>query len=132
MHSSSSPFVLHARPSHPSWLDYCNYTWRSVQVTELFSKTPVTSSLFGLNIGDAFQLRKVAANILNKQSQTVDNGWSSSLGVGIGKQLIVMNRFVTKDCTFSKLIYYLPSTTKITAMLWNEVCPGRYQSPLLQ
>jgi hypothetical protein len=26
----------------------------------------------------------VAANILNKQSQTADKGWSSSLGVGHG------------------------------------------------
>ena len=27
---------------------------------------------------------RVAANILNKQSQTADEGWSSSLGVGQG------------------------------------------------
>jgi len=27
---------------------------------------------------------RVAANILNKQLQTADNGWSSSLGVGRG------------------------------------------------
>jgi hypothetical protein len=32
--------------------------------------------------GDALQVWRVAANILNKQSQTVDKGWSSSLGVG--------------------------------------------------
>jgi hypothetical protein len=25
-----------ARPSHPSRLDYCNYTWRRVQITKLF------------------------------------------------------------------------------------------------
>jgi hypothetical protein len=28
--------------------------------------------------------RRVAANILNKQSRTADKGWSSSLGVGRG------------------------------------------------
>jgi hypothetical protein len=33
---------------------------------------------------DSFQIRRVAANILNKQSRTADKGWSSSLGVGRG------------------------------------------------
>jgi hypothetical protein len=27
-----APFVLHALPSHPLWLDHSNYTWRRVQV----------------------------------------------------------------------------------------------------
>jgi hypothetical protein len=34
--------------------------------------------------GDALQVWRVAANILNKQSRTADKGWSSSLGVGRG------------------------------------------------
>jgi hypothetical protein len=34
--------------------------------------------------GDALQVRTVAANILNKQSRTADEGWFSSLGVGRG------------------------------------------------
>jgi hypothetical protein len=34
--------------------------------------------------GDALQLWRAAANILNKQSRTADKGWSSSLGVGRG------------------------------------------------
>jgi hypothetical protein len=34
--------------------------------------------------GDALQVWRVAANILNKQLQAVDKGWSSSLGVGRG------------------------------------------------
>ena len=29
-------------------------------------------------------IRRVAANILNKQSRTDDEGWSSILGVGLG------------------------------------------------
>jgi hypothetical protein len=33
--SSSSPFVLYARPSHPPRLDYSNYTLRRVQITKL-------------------------------------------------------------------------------------------------
>jgi hypothetical protein len=33
---------------------------------------------------DSFQIRRVAANILNKQSRTTDKGWSFSLGVGRG------------------------------------------------
>jgi hypothetical protein len=32
--------------------------------------------------GDGLQIWRLAANILNKQSQTADSGWSSSLGVG--------------------------------------------------
>jgi hypothetical protein len=34
--------------------------------------------------GDALQVWRVAANILNKQSRTADKEWSSSLGVGRG------------------------------------------------
>jgi hypothetical protein len=34
--------------------------------------------------GDGLQILRVAANIVNKQSQTADSGWSSSLGVGRG------------------------------------------------
>jgi len=30
-------------------------------------------------------IRRVAVNILNKQSRTTDKGWSSSFGVGRGK-----------------------------------------------
>jgi hypothetical protein len=33
--SSSPPFVLLARPSHPPRLDYSNYTWRRVQITKI-------------------------------------------------------------------------------------------------
>jgi hypothetical protein len=33
---------------------------------------------------NGLQLRRVAANILNKQSRTADKGWSSSLVVGRG------------------------------------------------
>jgi hypothetical protein len=34
--------------------------------------------------GEGLQIRRVAANILNKQSRTADKGWPSSLGVGRG------------------------------------------------
>jgi hypothetical protein len=33
---------------------------------------------------DALEVWRVGANILNKQSRTVEKGWSSSLGVGRG------------------------------------------------
>jgi len=32
--------------------------------------------------GDGLQMWRVAASIVNKQSQTADKGWSSSSGVG--------------------------------------------------
>jgi hypothetical protein len=34
--------------------------------------------------GENLWMWRVAANILNKQLQTADKGWSSSLGVGCG------------------------------------------------
>jgi hypothetical protein len=34
--------------------------------------------------GDALQVWRVAANILNKQTQIADTAWSSSSGVGSG------------------------------------------------
>jgi hypothetical protein len=34
--------------------------------------------------GDGLQIRRVAANILNKQSRTADMGWSSSFRLGGG------------------------------------------------
>jgi hypothetical protein len=34
--------------------------------------------------GDGLQIWRVATNILNKQSRTADNGWSSSLMSGMG------------------------------------------------
>jgi hypothetical protein len=34
--------------------------------------------------GDGFQIWRVAADVLNKQSRTADSGWSFSLGVWWG------------------------------------------------
>jgi len=47
---------------------------------------PVTTAwrVLGLRMGERPPIRRVAANILNKQSRTADTGWSSSLGVGRG------------------------------------------------
>jgi hypothetical protein len=41
------------------------------------------STQHGADTETAFRQR-AAANILNKQSQTADKGWSSSMGVGRG------------------------------------------------
>ena len=47
---------------------------------------PVTTAwrVLRLRMGERPPVRRVAANILNKQSQTANKGWSSSLGVGRG------------------------------------------------
>jgi hypothetical protein len=37
-----------------------------------------------VDAADGLQILTVAANILNNQSRTADNVWSSSLGVGLG------------------------------------------------
>ena len=47
---------------------------------------PVTTALHVLRLRMEEQppIWRVAVNILNKQSRTADEGWSSSLGVGRG------------------------------------------------
>jgi hypothetical protein len=51
---------------------------------------------------EGLRIWKVAANLLNKQSETADKGWSSSLGVGRGLQLPAVEKqcvtcYVKKD-----------------------------------
>jgi hypothetical protein len=45
---------------------------------------PCHHSMARPQVGDGLQIWKVAANLLNKQSWTVNKEWSSSLGVGRG------------------------------------------------
>jgi hypothetical protein len=47
---------------------------------------PVTTAwrVLGLRMEERLPAMQVAANILNKQLRTNDNGWPSSLGVGRG------------------------------------------------
>jgi hypothetical protein len=40
------------------------------------------------------QQRRVAANIMNKQSRTVDKGWSSNLKVGHGANNLHRKKFL--------------------------------------
>jgi hypothetical protein len=48
---------------------------------------------------DSIQIWRVDANILNKQSQTANKGWSYSLGVGrAAKNVSLFKKFITK-CT---------------------------------
>jgi hypothetical protein len=50
--------------------------------------------------GDGFQTLRIAVNILKKQSQTANMGWSSSLGLGKGlKDPHHKNQLVTKCYT---------------------------------
>ena len=53
---------------------------------DVISEVPVTTErrVLRLRIEERPPLWRVAANILNKQSQTADKGWSSSFGVGQG------------------------------------------------
>ena len=54
-----------------------NYTMQWVPVTTVWR-------VLRFRIEERPPIRRVAANILNKRSRTVDKGWSSSLGVGRG------------------------------------------------
>jgi hypothetical protein len=48
------------------------------------SLVTTASASSGCGWRESVQIRRIAANILNKQSRTADNGWSSRLGVGRG------------------------------------------------
>jgi hypothetical protein len=50
----------------------------------IFSTNMIAGTHTGCGWRNGLQLSRVAANILNKQTQTNDKGWSSSLGAGRG------------------------------------------------
>jgi hypothetical protein len=64
------PYIFYCRTKlcHVRWVP-CHYGMARPQVEDG---------------GDALQVRRVAANILNKQLRAADKGWSSSLGIGRG------------------------------------------------
>jgi hypothetical protein len=47
---------------------------------------------------EVLQIRRVAKNVLNKQSRTADNGWFSSLGLGVGLTTLSVNIFIVTKC----------------------------------
>jgi hypothetical protein len=49
MHSSDPHSCYMSSPSHPSWLDYSNYTWRRVQVMKLLQSLPYTIWSYGIS-----------------------------------------------------------------------------------
>jgi len=55
-------------------------------LSTVYKWVPVTTAwrVLRLRMEERPPIRRVAANILNKQSRTADEGWSSSLGVGRG------------------------------------------------
>jgi len=64
--------------------------------------------------GDGLQIWRVAMNILNKQLQRADKGWSYKLGVGIpmtlvGLMKISLNETYSKVCIGINLSDALPS-----------------------
>ena len=56
------------------------------QVLSVYKWFPVNTAwrVLRLRIEERPPIRRVVANILNKQSRPADEGWSSSLGVGRG------------------------------------------------
>jgi hypothetical protein len=64
--SSSEPFRIYL--FHVKWVP-CHHCMAPPQVADE---------------GDGLQIWRAAANVLNKQSRTVDKGWSSSLTIGRG------------------------------------------------
>jgi hypothetical protein len=72
----SLPFVLTTVNSEQTFIEYHHREMARFQVADG---------------GAGLQLWRIAANILNKQLQTADNGWFSHLG-GLGHQLMTPRR----------------------------------------
>jgi hypothetical protein len=83
------------------------------------SLSPRHGASSGCGWSNDLQLCRVAANTLNKQSQTADKGWSSSLGVGRGAnnsspQKIIMLRIRHRGLVRGPILWYDPSYGKGT------------------
>jgi hypothetical protein len=58
--------------------------------------------LFQVADGDGLHIWRIAVNILNKQSQTAEKGWSYRRGLGMGLELLTVKKIsllrnVTRD-----------------------------------
>jgi hypothetical protein len=62
------------------------------------SLSPRHGASSGCGWRKVLRLRRVAANVLNKQSRTADKGWSSSLGVGRGANNPSPKNFIVTKC----------------------------------
>jgi hypothetical protein len=65
--------------------------------------------------GDGLQIWREALNVLNKQSRTVDKGWSSSLGLGE----VLTNPHRKKVFFFYEML--VTQGLRIGRILWNDV-----------
>jgi hypothetical protein len=68
---------------------------------------------------DGLQIWKEAANLLNKQLQTVDKSWSSSMGLGMGLKTahckdIILLQNVTKSLRHGRIPRINDLTTRKT------------------
>jgi hypothetical protein len=68
--------------------------------------------------GDTLQICRAAANMLNKQLQTADKGWSTSLEVGRGSSNLspLKNKLVTKchiGLGLGRVLFKLPKLRKM-------------------
>jgi hypothetical protein len=66
---------------------------------------------------EVLQVWRVAANILNKPSRTVDKGWSSSLGVGRGA--------ATPHCKHFLLLRNVSKCLGPGLILWHDLSNGK-------
>jgi hypothetical protein len=71
--------TLHQNGANFHRFAFCLHLWAVV--------LPLSVYFFSLRVaygGDGLHVRRVAANLMNKQSWTAEKWWSSSLGVGLG------------------------------------------------
>jgi len=65
---------------------------------------------------EGLQIQRVAENILNKQSRTVDKGWSSSLKVGCG---------ATQPLIVKKKLRNVSKRLGSGLILWHDLSNGK-------
>jgi len=66
--------------------------------------TVATDFVIKLRMGERPPIRRVAANRLNKQSRTADEGWSSSLQVGLGANNASPLKTFVKKCSQGEMV----------------------------
>jgi hypothetical protein len=91
------------------WISMCHVKW--VHCHHGMARPQVADG------GDAFQIWRVAANILNKQSRTADRWWPSGLGVGRGKHPPTVKKMyvlqsIYKGLGNERILWHGPSTGK--------------------
>jgi hypothetical protein len=95
--------------------NFCKYIYRRVKWVPCHHGMARPQVADG---GDGLQIRRVAANILNKQSRTAGKGFSSSWGLGVGLTTLALKNNIVTKCqkgprTWTDSLHKRPELRKI-------------------